>query len=565
MKSRNNVAILVLCSLILGFSSACSEKKGRESQGKERPFERPNILWISLEDLSPRLGCYGDTLAESPAIDRLAEEGIRYTNVFTSAPVCAPCRSGIITGMNQTSIGTHHMRVTHSADGLPTPYEAVPPHYVKTFTEYLRAAGYYCTNNSKTDYQFDSPLTAWDENGREATYRNRADKSRPFFSVFNLTTTHESQNWKKPVYTDPEKVTVPPYYPDTRIVRENIASLYDNIRTVDRQVERILAELEESGEAANTIVFFWTDHGDGLPRAKRWLYDSGLRVPLIVRYPDGRYAGSTDDRLISSVDFGPAVLSLAGVEVPAHMQGQAFVGRFASGTGREFVFSARDRFDESYDMVRSIRTSQYRYIRNYYPQLPYIIWVPYRNRMPVMQELIRLDLKDSLDPVQELWMAANRPVEELYDCISDPHNVVNLASEPKYSEVLSGMRNTLDDYMARIGDMGAIPEDQMAEVFWPGGVQPETYVPRFLFDSPDGPEQQLDGQAIGLSAPCRVKLQCPTHGASIAYTFEEGENVHWELYSGPVNLKQGHWIMRARAIRIGYRESSEVRCEITVE
>jgi len=547
--------LIVLLSLFI--LAACSGSDP-ELPDSVPDMERPNILWISLEDLSPHLGCYGDTLAKSPVIDQLAAEGIRFTNVFTSAPVCAPCRSGIITGMNQTSIGTQHMRVSHTAQGLPTPYSAVPPPYVKPFTEYLRAAGYYCTNNKKNDYQFETPVTAWDENGPDATYLNRPDKSQPFFAVFNFTESHESKNWKKPKYTDPDDVIVPPYYPDTRVVRENIASLYDNIMTVDQKVAEVLSTLEESGEEDHTIVIFWTDHGDGLPRAKRWTYESGLKVPLIVRWPDRRYAGTMEERLISSIDFGPTTLSLAGVEVPKHMQGQAFLGKYAAFEEREFVFGARDRFDESYDMVRTIRNDRYRYIRNYYPQLPYIVWVPYRDRMPIMQELIRLNLKDSLNDVQKLWMADSRPVEELYDCIDDPHNINNLASDPGYSGILKELREKLDDYMIRIGDMGDISEDQMVERFWPGGIQPETWIPKFIIDSPVDIERRAEEQTERIPAPCEIKLQSPTHGASIAYTFEEGEQPAWKLYAAPVPLDPGKYVMRAKAIRIGYKESPEV-------
>ncbi|MFC2089480.1 sulfatase-like hydrolase/transferase [Bacteroidota bacterium] len=540
--------------LFVVFITSCQQAETEEYES----LVRPNIVWISLEDLSPHLGCYGDTLAKSPTIDKLAEEGIKYTNAFTSAPVCAPCRSGIITGMNQTSIGTHHMRVTHKADGLPTPYSAVPPPYVKMFTEYLRAAGYYCTNNVKTDYQMEVPVTAWDESSTQASFVNRKDKSQPFFAIYNFTQSHESQNWRKPKNTNPDHVTVPPYYPDNKVVREHLATLYDNVMIVDQKVKDVLDLIEKSGEADNTIVMFWTDHGDGMPRAKRWLYESGLKVPLIVRFPDKRYAGTVDDQLISSIDFGPTVLSLAGIEVPTHMQGQAFLGKYATDRERAFVFGARDRFDESYDMVRTVRTQRYRYIRNYYPHLPYIIWIPYRNRQPIMQELIRMDLQDSLNEVQKLWMADSRPAEELYDCIDDPHNINNLADDPKYQEIKRDLGVAMDRYMLAIDDKGYLSEDQLKELFWPGGVQPETFVPKFIIDYPVDVERQADKKLEEISLPCQIKLQCPTDGASIAYTFEEGEDPHWQLYAGPVRLKQGEYTMRAKAIRIGYKESGEV-------
>jgi len=293
-------------------------------------YNTMNILWISLEDTSPRFGCYGDPIALTPNIDKLAAEGARYPNAFSTAGVCAPSRSAIITGMYQTSIGTQHMRTAHTNPAtpeLPTPYEAVPPPYVKTFTEYLRAAGYYCTNNSKTDYQFTAPVTAWDECNNDAHWRNRG-KDQPFFSVFNPTVTHESGMWPKegkPLVTDPDSVTLPPYLPNTAKSREALARHYDNLAEADRYVGQLLRQLEEDGLAEETIVFLWSDHGEGLPRAKRWTYDASIRVPLIVRWSGQLEAGVVNEQLVSLIDLAPTVLSLAGLNIPAHLQGQAFI------------------------------------------------------------------------------------------------------------------------------------------------------------------------------------------------------------------------------------------------
>ena len=447
------------------------------------PADRPNILWISCEDINPRLGCYGDPVARTPHLDQLATEGMRFTRTFTSAPVCAPCRSGIITGMYQTSIGTHHMRTTHKAPGLPTPYHAVPPAYVKTFTEYLRATGYYCTNCVKTDYQFGLPVTAWDECSKTAHWRNRTNKDQPFFAIFNFTSTHESKNWPDPEVTDPASVSVPPYYPDTLAVRKDIARLYDNIEIMDRQAGDILKQLNEDGLADNTIVFFWSDHGDGLPRKKRWIYDSGTHIPMIIRWPGRIKPGRVNEQLISSIDFGPTVLSLANVPIPMHMQGQAFLGD-QKKEPRTYVFSARDRFDASYDMVRSVRDRKYRYIRNYYPEKPYVLWIPYRNRGPAMQEILRLEAEGKLEGAQKLWLQNSRPPEELYDCEIDPHNVKNLATDPKYRPVMERLGNALDEWRRDTKDMGDIPEEQMVESMWPGHIQPETKKPLFIPNVP---------------------------------------------------------------------------------
>src|SRR5262245_5216487 len=357
---------------------------------------QPNILWISAEDISPDLGSYGNAYAHTPNLDRLASEGARFANAFSVAPVCAPSRSGIITGMYPTSIGSHHMRS-----------KAVPPAGVKAFTEYLRAAGYYCSNDSKTDYNFEAPpshappLTVWDESSRTAHWRNRAP-GQPFFAVFNLTITHESQirtspedfarntaGLKPETRHDPAKAVLPPYYPDTPIVRNDWARYHDLITAMDLQAAKLLKELEEDGLTEKTVVFFWGDHGRGLPRAKRWLYESGIRVPLIVRWPGKIQPGMVREDLVSLLDLGPTVLSLAGVPIPAHMQGQAFLGPGAAPP-RRYVFAHRDRMDESYDMMRTVHDGRYHYIRNFFPGRPYAQYIAYMEEMPTMKEMRRV-------------------------------------------------------------------------------------------------------------------------------------------------------------------------------
>src|SRR5687768_2861625 len=331
------------------------------AQTAPAPPARPNIVWISNEDMSPHIGAYGDTMARTPVLDRLARESVRFTHAFTTAPVCAPSRAAIITGMYQTSLGAQHMRTTEDrVPELPGPYLAVPPFYVKAFPEYLRAAGYFTSNRAKTDYQFGVPFTIWDDLGANAHWRNRADKTQPFFSVFNLEITHESRIFPssparkgKPLVTDRSKLQVPPYYPDTPLVREELARVYDNIADMDAQVGEILKQLQDDGLADNTIVFYWSDHGDGVPRSKRPLYDSGLRVPLMIRWPKGlggpATPGSVRDELVSFIDLAPTVLALAGVDIPVHLQGRVLVGPKAA-PAPAFVFAARDRMDIEYDM-----------------------------------------------------------------------------------------------------------------------------------------------------------------------------------------------------------------------
>jgi N-sulfoglucosamine sulfohydrolase len=522
----------------------------------------PNILWISAEDLSPRLGAYGDPVARTPNLDRLAAQGVRYTRAFTTAGVCAPSRSAIITGMYQNGIGTHHMRTSQEGPGLPTPYEAVPPPYVKAFTEHLRDAGYFATNSWKTDYQFGNPFTVWDESSREAHWRSpRRAEGQPFFAVFNLNGTHESQSWVRPgdtIRTDPASVDVPPYYPDTPDVRRQIAKHYDNIARIDAQVGEILDQLEADGLADNTIVFFWGDHGDGLPRAKRWTYDAGLLAPLIVRWPGAVRPGTADDRLISFIDLAPTVLSLAGVPVPVHMDGRAFLGPRAAPP-REYVHAARDRIDLVYDMVRATRDARFKYIRNYYPETPYVQLVPYRNQSGIMQDLLRLHAEGALTGAPALWLADSRPPEELYDVEADPHEVHNLAGDPELAEVLDRMRRATDRWMEDIDDLGRVPEDRMVRAMWPAGEQPVTSAPVIT------PRR---ANAVGapdtLDAGAEIDIYCGTHGASVAYTTGTGESPHWLLYDGPVVLPPGTTTLRAKAVRYGYKESEETVVTVTV-
>ncbi len=436
---------------------------------QDRP--RPNILWISCEDISPHLGCYGYGNARTPTLDRLAEEGTRYTHAFTVHGVCAPSRSGIITGMYPSTIGSTYMRCRVQL-----------PDHISCFPEYLRQAGYYCSNNSKTDYNFQHPPSAWDESSGRAHWRNRAD-GQPFFAVFNFTLTHESQiRLRGDAYTqrsarlkpedrqDPDKLTtLPPYYPDTPESRRDWAQYYELITALDYLAADTLAELNDDGLTDDTIVFFWSDHGVGLPRAKRWLYDSGCRVPLIVRIPEGFRVegqgapGTVDDRLINMIDLGPTVLNLAGVPVPEHMQGQPFLGPDLPDP-RRFIFGARDRVDERYDMIRTVRDPRYRYVRNYEPFRPYYQYVTYAEVTPTMKELRRLHAEGQLPPAAEQFMADEKPIEELYDLETDPHEVRNLARSRQHQDVLRRLRQVHVDWMLETGDLGLIPEAEVAEL-----------------------------------------------------------------------------------------------------
>ncbi len=531
---------------------------------------RPNFLWITLEDCSPRLGCYGDSIARTPNLDRLAAEGCRFEHAFSTAPVCAPSRCAVITGMYANAIGAQHMRTGHVQEGLlrpVPPYEAVPPPHVRLIPEYLRHAGYYCTNNSKTDYQFASPFTAWDENGESGHWRNRRN-GQPFFAVFNFTRTHESGMWpesRETITTDPDTVQVPPYLADTPATRQAIARHYDNLEEVDRQAGELLEQLEADGELENTYVFVWSDHGEGLPRAKRWPYDSGTRVPLIVRHPEKARAGEVRWDVVSLIDLGPTVLSLAGVSLPEHLQGVPFLGE-RNREPRTFAFSTRDRFDIYYDRVRSVRDARYRYVRNDYPELTRALWNAYQSRHPANAELWRLFRENSLTPDQQFLFAPNREVDELYDLVRDPHETHNLAHDSEFADVLQHLKGALKEWEHEIGDLGYESEEALRTRLWPDGEQPETFTPVFVPYDVDHCGREPAGEPeIALKTPAALQLFAPNQGASSGYRFADDPPDAWRLYTGPFRLEPGEHHIQAKSIRIGYRESTPASIRVTVE
>jgi len=431
------------------------------------PKDKPNILWITCEDISPYLGCYGDSYAKTANIDKFAEEGVLYTKAFATAPVCAPARSCLVTGVYATSTGTQHLRS-----------EVKLPNQIKCFPEYLRSAGYYCSNNYKKDYNF-TDVNVWDESSQTAHWRKR-NPGQPFFSVFNFTSTHQGQingsdeeffakytsKLKPEERHDGSRIPLPPYYPDTPFVRKIWARYYNLITFMDKQVGDLLGELEADGLADNTIVFFFSDHGMGIPRFKRTLYDSGLHVPLIIRFPE-RYrnfspvkAGRRTDRLVSFVDFAPTVLSLSGLSIPGYMQGRAFLGAVA-GPPRKYIFGAASRVDEAYEMSRCVRDKRFKYIRNYMPHLPYIQPSEYPDRAEIMQELRRAVAEEKLSSVQKSLWAPTKPIEELYDTSADPYEVNNLADLSSLRKILARLRKVHHQWMAETRDVGLLSEAEM--------------------------------------------------------------------------------------------------------
>ena len=521
-----------------------------DSSGRSQPIlpERPNILWIVAEDLSPIIPPFGDQTVKTPNLSRLADEGVRYTSVFSTSGVCAPSRAALATGMYQNRIGAHHMRTTSVIDEGPdglVPYETVPPPYVKMQSQYFRETGYYTTNNAKEDYQFQKPVTAWNESSPQAHWRNR-EIGQPFFSVFNLGITHESQIWRQkdnPLLIDRDlNVPVPPYLPRTEIALNDIRQVYSNIVAMDKQLGLILKELEDDGLLDSTIIFFYSDHGGPLPRQKRLLYDSGIHVPLIIRFPDKWRAGEVDDQLISFVDFKSTTLSLAGIQPPAYSDGRAFVGEFADTPPRAYIHAAADRFDNEYDTIRAVRDSRFKYLRNYNLDKPYYLPLPYREQMPIMQELLLLNGQSKLDKNQAQWFRSQKPLEELFDIENDPYELENLARDPKYSDKLQELRRELDSWLSEFNDLGFMPEEELIKEFWPDGIQPTTKAPVITQENGD------------------VQIHSDTAGANIAFQIISQQEVisdRWQVYTGPLKLRSTDRLV-VIAHRIGYLPSAQV-------
>ena len=442
----------------------------------EKKADKPlNVVWISCEDMGPILGAYGNTIIKTPNLDRLASEGVLYKNAYSTVGVCAPSRFSIITGMYSARLGAHNMRtgdyhnfktpeeVFYKQDigvidkaGVNIPqYEVVPPKNVKPFTEILRAKDYYCANNFKCDYQFNSPFTAWDEVSPTVSFRD-APKDRPFFYVLNSLLTHESRIWQRSneaLTVAPQDVIIPDYFPDIPEVRMDIARKYSNIEAMDKKVGELLSQLEEDGLLETTIIMFWSDHGGNLLRQKRAVGNSGLNVPLIVRYPDKKMAGKVDERIVSLMDLAPTVLSLLNIEPPPHYDGKAFAGPFEDQP-RKYAFGTADRFDESTDMQRSVLDGRFVYIKNFMPELPLIYRNKYRERIPMNSKLIQMDSQGELDGDASYIFMKTKEVEELYDLQEDPYEVKNVATNPEYADKLVELRNALSAWQIEIDDKG---------------------------------------------------------------------------------------------------------------
>jgi arylsulfatase len=426
--------------------------------GAVHAAERPNILWLSMEDISTHLGTYGHEQAVTPALDSLAAGGVRFDNAYAPAPVCAVARSALITGIYSVAQGSQFMRT-----------DIVRPEHVMPFPHYLREAGYFTTNRRKTDYQFEIPEGTWDRNGAEIEdYDERPDPDQPFFSVINYGGTHESHNVGEydPALFDPATLDLPPFYPDTPEVRRLWASYYQNIHLADQWVAGELERLEKAGLADDTIVISWADHGVGFPRGKRWIYNLGLKVPLIVHVPEkwrDRFApaapGEASDELVNFIDFAPTMLSIAGVSIPEHMQGRVFLGP-ARQEAPEYLYAHRDRMDERIDIIRTLIGKRFKYIRNYEyfkPRMQYNETAEIHAWGGITREIHRLHDAPEASPEAD-WFLSYKPIEELYDLHNDPDELHDLAADEAHAEKLAEMRGAFSAMQRRIGDLGAIPE-----------------------------------------------------------------------------------------------------------
>lgn len=435
--------------------------------------ERPNILWLTSEDNSPYLGCYGDAQARTPHLDRLAVAGVRYRNAFSSSPVCSVARSTLISMHNATTLGLHNHRSS----------VAIPPQF-KPYPAFFRAAGYYCTNWTKTDYNvaaWKQAAPLWDDLSKNAHYRNRRP-GQPFFAVFNSMTSHEGQltdqvyarrrkagEYPPERVVAPEKIVLPPYHPDTPVIREDWSRYYDNLYAMDAEIGARLAELDASGEADNTIVFYYADHGGALARGKRDMHDSGTRVPLIIRFGKNFAhlapvaAGGWVDQPVAFVDFAVTAMNLCGIKPPDHSEGKAFLGPDPAPP-RAHVYLFRGRMDERYDTARAIRSERYAYIRHFSPHRSYgqqydYAWRVQHNSASWFAEFTagRCNAAQA-----SYWLP--KPSEELYEIAKDPYQIHNLAADPAYAPVLAAMRSTLLADFRASHDTGLVPEGMQAQL-----------------------------------------------------------------------------------------------------
>jgi len=461
--------IFIIFFVLIAFSTIISCGSGNNI--------KPNIVWLVAEDQSQYFfPFYGDNSVTLPNISQLLENGIVYDGMNSPYPVCAPARSAIITGMYPNSIGTGNQRAYNYNRTVRTDNESILgfPYYssklaeqIKPFTQILRENGYYTTNNSKMDYNFKLREDAWDESSKEASWEKR-NKDQSFFSVFNFGVTHESQIWlrdKQELKVDPNDLSVPPFFPNDSLTRHALAVNYSNLVEMDKQMGEIIDKLKDQGLYENTYIFFYSDHGGPFPRHKRAIYDTGSKVPLVIKFPKRiKVKEKRNYDLLNFIDFAPTILSIAGLEIPKVYQGIAFLGSKKSKNKRNYSYSASDRFDEVTDKIRAVKTKKYKYIRNYDINKPHALNNYYRTQMPLMRHLTALNESNLLSAEQKLWFNVPKNPEEFYDLENDPFELNNLIGEKKYSKEIENLRIQLDNWIDQINDPVNIPEKELVKM-----------------------------------------------------------------------------------------------------
>lgn len=444
--------------------------------------EKTNILWLVCEDQSLFFSSYFDSIAKTPNLDELASNGIVYDNFFAVSPVCSPSRSSIITGMYPTTIGTQHMRAykknkdsINSKTNLPF-YSAVPKSNIKFFTENLRKMGYFCTNNSKEDYNMEMSPLAWNESNKNAHWRNR-NENQPFFSVFNFNITHESRMWgnyKKHSNDEINKIILPPFFPNNNTIKNDFVTNYKNIEKLDKQVGEIINQLKDDGLYENTVIFFFSDHGGPFPRYKRSIYDSGLKCPLIIKWTKTRNE-PRNNQMISFIDLAPTILELTKSETNYEMEGVSFYNQ----NNRDYIFAATDRFDEYTDKRRCVRNKEFKLIINCDTNSSIMKPVMYRQNMKTMRILDSLnDLKQNTISM-ERWYKKTKPKYELYDIANDPYELNNLYTNKDYDSIFYELKKKLDNWIVK-SDYGNIKENQILKEMWPNGEKPKLKDPSII-------------------------------------------------------------------------------------
>jgi len=535
----------ILCSVLVVLFLSCNREK-KETVSTEN---LPNIIWLVAEDQSPEwFPMYGDSTISLPNLESLAQDGVVFDNAVSPVPVCAPARSALITGMYPTTLGTHNMR-THapwreinepSLENLPS-YSPIVPNGVKMFTEYLRKKGYFTANGPKEDYNFEKTDAAWNESSKDRHFRKRKN-GQPFFTVFNFAVCHESQIWKRgkdSIFVDPAVISVPPYFPDSPVVRHDMAVNYSNLKRLDDQIGEILTDLKEDGLYENSIIFFYGDHGGPFPRHKRALYDTGVKVPLVVKFPRNVNARQRDDRMISFIDYAPTVLSLAGIEPPKVMQGKAQFGPFEVKRKPKYTFHSSDRFDELYDRLRAVRSPRYKYIKSFDTNISHAMPVSYREQMPMMRELRNLYKTGQLNEKQKLWLRPTKPKEELYDLENDPYELENLVGKPELQDTLLYYRAVLSDWIKTTNDLGKSQEKDLIERWLVDGKQPQLE-PLQLEETNEG-----------------VELISKRPDATLVW--KKPQDSIWNVYAAPLP-KDLSFV--AKAERIGYRDSEILEYDV---